>query len=1059
MTSAQRPGRGDGDEGVRRKGRCHPECGGLNASCPAVCSRFLNLVSFLASALTLMLLACAVARGVPPEHMLREWHEADGLPAEDLGSVVLDDAGYLWAGSSSGLARFDGTAFEVGKLPPAVHARGMVYGKDEDGRGRLVAVPADSVRSARDAEGNGFYVWENGGFRFVAEPLLDGKNVRTAFREADGSLWLGCEDGTLLRRRGRESTVFALPSRTGGKRPAFATDADRVLWVAMGGYVARFDGTAWQPVALPSRENEIQLGSSARGGVWLFTRTEVKRWEGANGAEGGAFVSVTKLPELLGAHFIQSSLEDRLGTLWIGTRSQGLFRLQGDGFVRVPTSNDEVTALCEDRRGNLWVATNGGGLNRLRLKAHRLYDQASGLVDNFSYTVAEGADGEVWLGNRDGGVARILAGKVDSISRRAGWRPFSAMSVYPKIGGGWWITTGIGVFETDAGRPEALRRPPGLANTKLVRVTHVARNGDLWLAIDPDRVGLWRDGSLSLFGPQEGFEGREIRAIAEDAAGDIWVAASEGKLFRGRAGRFELVPLVDAAARYGALQSLYFEDDGTLLVGTTRAGLLIFPAGEMAAPKQLNTKQGLPNNNLSGVLRDDSGRYWFASREGIFWIHRSQLEAFAAGKADQVHAVPLGRDDGVPDLSCLGLFQPSVWKARDGTLWFATRRGVLNTDPALVPEGDDLAPVTVAEVRLDGRRLATASQLTVGAGVRKMEVRFSVLNLTAPDRTFVRYRLEGFDDDWVSAKDRVAVYPRLPPGRYVLHAAASDGTGVWEEQTALLTFRVVPAWWQSGWARALYVLAGFAAVTISVRVWLLRRWRRRVKQLEQEQAVERERTRIAQDIHDDIGASLTRISLLSQSAQHGRPPEPRVLEEIYETTHTITRSMDEIVWAINPKFDDLESLVYYLTTYAQKFLTVAKVRFRLEAPAALPAVPVTSQARHHVFLCCKEALNNVVKHAVGADEVTLTVSVEAGTVQIEIADNGGRLEPVGEAKSRGASSRVLSGHGVGNMTQRMRELGGTCSVEVRSTTGTVIRFSIPLAVPAPQKIRSEPAVV
>jgi signal transduction histidine kinase len=232
----------------------------------------------------------------------------------------------------------------------------------------------------------------------------------------------------------------------------------------------------------------------------------------------------------------------------------------------------------------------------------------------------------------------------------------------------------------------------------------------------------------------------------------------------------------------------------------------------------------------------------------------------------------------------------------------------------------------------------------------------------------------------------------------------------------------------------------------------------RLKKLEQEQAIERERTRIAQDIHDDIGASLTRISLLSQSTQQGQVPSPGVLEQIYETTHVITRSMDEIVWAINPKFDDLESLVYYLTTFAQKFLSAAKLRFRLDAPDALPAVVLNTQVRHHVFLCCKEALNNIVKHA-GASEVTLGVAVDADMLRIAIADNGVGRVAQDHAKAADVFQRVLSGHGLQNMQQRMHELGGTCVLEPGSMQGTVIRFSIPLRQPVARGKRPAPVVV
>ncbi len=980
--------------------------------------------------------------GAAVEYVLREWHEADGLPEEEVGSVMLDEAGYLWVATTGGLSRFDGVAFETEKVRGEVLSRGMVYAGGEEGRGIFFAVPAGGERSAGKMAA-GFFRGGAGDFEFEGMPGLAGKAVRVVFRAADGAWWFGADDGALLRRTEKGQAVFEQFSTGDARRrvPVFASDGKGRTWVSAGAAVARFEGGAWVSESVDTRDNEVRVASSEGGGVWLFTKTELLRWN----ADRGVFVEVAKLPELLGAHFVQTTLEDRAGTLWVGTRSQGLYRLEGNAFARVATSNDEVTSLCEDADGNLWVGTNGGGLNRLRQKAHRIYDQASGLKDNFSFTVAEGEGGEVWLGNRDGGVARIVGGAVDPISRRMNWRPFSARSVQPAAGGGWWITTGVGIYKTDAGRPETVLRVPELANARLVRVSHVARNGDYWIALDPDRIGRFRGGVLTTFGKEEGFDARELRAIAEDGTGAIWAAGLDGRLCRQRGEKFETVALPEPE-RFGALQALRFEEDGTLLVGTTRFGVLIAPQGDFARMRALHSDHGLPVSNISGVLADDGGRYWFASRGGVFWVHRSQVRDYVEGRIGHVHAVLLGRDDGLPDLSCSGLFQPSVWKGSGGELWFATQRGVLRTEPSLVPEDADLPAVTIAEIASDGAARAVADELEIMSTTRKTEVRFSVLNLTAPDRTAVRYRLEGFDDDWVVAKDRRAVYPRLPAGKYVLHASASNGGGAWDEQPPILTIVVTPAWWQSVWARVLFLLGGVAVVAAAVRAWLQVRWRRRLAKMEQERAIERERTRIAQDIHDDIGASLTRISLLSQSAGGGRTTPPDVLEQIYDTASTITRSMDEIVWAINPKFDDLESLVYYLTTYAQKFLAAAKVRFRLEAPDTLPAMSVNTQVRHHVFLCCKEALNNVVKHS-GASEVTLTVVVESGVLRVEIADDGGgaQAEVAGVGGRQEALLRVSAGNGLKNMRERMADLGGCCTVSARTPRGMMVRFEIPLA--------------
>lgn len=991
----------------------------------------------------LLLCACVHAQEIrpaaSPEYMRREWRDADGLPSDEAGSLMIDDDGYLWIATSNALARFDGKSFELEKIPTEVSARGMIYGKLGPGatRGTFIALVNSSPNvEVSGGESAGWYRYGPEGFEWVDEPLLAGRAVRVAFFGPDGALWLGSEDGALLRCLGDERKLFEPPpGLTGKKLPSFAIDGDQQLWVAIASYVARYENGSWVTVSVDKKDPPLRLGSSQRGGPWLFTRTTVLKWN------EGYFEEHTKLPELLGAHFIHVSTEDVEGHLWIGTRSQGLFRLQDRSLHHVPTSNDEIFTLVHDRDGNLWAATNGGGINRLRRRAHRLIDQRSGLTDNFSYTIAEDEQGVVWLANRDGGVARVSEGKVDPISRRANWRSFSAMSVYPATAGGVWISTGIGIFRTDPKNPEVVRRAPGLSGVRLVRVSYVSRNGDYWISLDPDRVGYWGDGALTVFGPDSGFEGREVRAITEDAQGTVWIASGDGGLHRGGRNGFERLPMPEGL-QPGALQSVWFDDDGTMLVGTSRSGVLIYPPGATTPARILKNTHGLPSNNITNMLADDRGRCWFASRGGIFWIDRDQLNDFIKGASERVHTVLLGQDDGVPDLSCQGLYQPSAWKARDGTLWFATRSGVLNTDPSLVSVGAELPPATIVSIHGDGRALPVSPRISIGSHMRKLEIRFSVLNLTAPDRTMIRHRLEGFDDDWVVVRNGgAAVYPRLSPGRYTLHVMASDGSGVWNEQPPLLTLIVVAPWWQSQWAWAGYFVLTVALVFVCVRAWSHRRLRMRLERLEHEQAIERERTRIARDIHDDLGASLTRINLLSQSAPRDGPAQA-VLDQIYEAASAVTHAMDEIVWAVNPKFDDLEGLVYYIINYTQKYLSPTGIRLRLDVPEVLPSLPLTSQVRHHLFLCCKEALNNVVKHA-HAESVTLSVAIKGNVLNMTLTDHPAAD---GVRTSTGLSAdRIASGNGLANMHRRMEEVGGYCEVTKPSEGGTRVRFVVPLA--------------
>jgi signal transduction histidine kinase/ligand-binding sensor domain-containing protein len=983
--------------------------------------------------------AAAAAAHPPADYTLRDWHEQDGLPSEEMAGVVQDRDGYLWVATNAGLARFDGHSFEQMEVPADGYTRVLALLADGGSRTGTPAIAANP-RSADGA--SGYFRVKDRALEFVREEALAGKTTRALFLAPDGATWIGCEDGTVLRRGDATTTVFEpLADQAGRKTLAFAADTAGRVWLARGNRLFRADGAELREVPLARAEPELRLASSASGGIWVFTRGALLRWNGA------ALEEIMPLPELLGAHFVQAALEDSHGFLWVGTRSQGLFRIIGAEITPVPTSGENIAALCEDSEGNLWAATNGGGLSRLRPRAHKLYDQSSGLRDLFSYTVAEDTAGAIWLANRDGGMARVIDGVVDPVSRRAGWRPFSTMSVHPAPDGGVWITSGLGVFRTTAAAPETVERVTALNTLRNIRSTFVARNGDYWLAADPDRVARFRDGVLTTFGPEQGFEGREVRAFAEDADGRVWIGANDGRLFRTSGERLERVVL-PGADNFGAIQVIRFEPDGTMLLGTTRYGVAIVPPGEPARTRLLFSDHGLPFNNITQILVDDQDRHWFASRSGVFWVHTRDVRDFVAGKVARVHAILLGRDDGLPYLTCLGLFQPAAWKARDGSLWFATRRGVLRTDPSLMASGvSSPPPVAITAITCDGLNQPLQSTLRIRSTVRRLQIRLSALNLSTPEAVQVRFRLDGFDNDWVvQAADRVATYPRLPPGSYVFSTMASNGTGTWSNQPAQLTIIVTPPWWQSTWAQALYLAALVGLVTVIVRARSHRRLRLRLERAEHARAIEQERARIARNIHDDVGASLTRISLLTQAALDESSAHSPTLEKIYESTRAITRSMDEIVWAVNPRHDNTESLVYYLGNFAQSFLGAAGIRCRLESPTHLPEATLTSQIRHHVFLGCKEALHNIVKHA-GATEAVVHIALEAGILAIRITDNGRGIVASGDGA---ADDRTSAGDGLENMRQRMAEIRGTCSITREPSGGTTVVFSVPLdQAPAP----------
>jgi signal transduction histidine kinase len=331
------------------------------------------------------------------------------------------------------------------------------------------------------------------------------------------------------------------------------------------------------------------------------------------------------------------------------------------------------------------------------------------------------------------------------------------------------------------------------------------------------------------------------------------------------------------------------------------------------------------------------------------------------------------------------------------------------------------------------------------------------LSFVAPERVRFRYRLEGLEDEWVETTERTVNYSFLPPRDYTFRVIACNNDGVWNQTGATLALTVLPHLWQTWWFRLAAALAAATGVGATVRGITRRRYRRRLERLERQRAIEKERARIAKDIHDDLGASLTRITLLSQTARADldQPEQAAAdLDRIYDTARDLTRAMDEIVWAVNPQHDTLDSLVSYLGGFAQDFLSAANIRCRLHVPVDLPAIPVTAEVRHNLFLAFKEAVNNVVRHA-AATEARVVMSLEAPSLILTIQDNGKGFErPLNVERSTlnvqrseaaaSSSARLASGNGLVNMQRRLEEIGGRCVVESAPGRGTIIQFTVPL---------------
>ena len=280
-------------------------------------------------------------------------------------------------------------------------------------------------------------------------------------------------------------------------------------------------------------------------------------------------------------------------------------------------------------------------------------------------------------------------------------------------------------------------------------------------------------------------------------------------------------------------------------------------------------------------------------------------------------------------------------------------------------------PVVIEEVRVDGHacldRTTAREPLRIEPGQHRIEIDYTALSFMAPERVRFRYQLDGFETHWEEAgARRSADFTYLPPGHYVFHVTACNNDELWNDRGADFAFQLLPHFWQTTWFLILGAATIMVCAGLGVHLDARRRLRRKLELLERQRAIERERSRIARDIHDDLGASLTLISFLTDAVPTDTVSPPQAgeaLRRIFSISRQLVQALDEIVWAVNPRFDTSESLATYLGNVAQDMLETAAVRYRLNTPVCLPVRPLTTEVRHIVFLAFKEALNNVLKHA------------------------------------------------------------------------------------------------
>ena len=980
----------------------------------------------------------------------RSWQREQGLPQNSVRALAQTRDGYLWIGSDDGVTRFDGLRFASFGLREGLRS-GSARVLFEDSQGALWIGTLNG----------GLTRWQDGQFTtFTLKDGLPSDSITALAEDRDGRLWIGTESGLAVWQNGRPASLIAAEAFKAKTITVLFKDRHGVLWLgATGAGVFRFLEGKFVPLADASVEGLLHdphcLLEDKAGRIWVGAGDDFVLCRDGNQWRR------YRIPRHLARPYVSALAEEPDGTVWAGSVSEGLFQFKAGKIAVINASSglsdNSVEALLVDREGNLWAGT-GGGLNRLRHSSLSVFGQNEGLGYGPVQGLAEIAPGVIWVGKPSDGLYRWEGRNFSRLAATAlSQRHAENITLLMARDGSCWAGGAHGLWQfkdpkTASGEVEM----GALAGLNVISLAE-DREGGVWAGTREGEV--WRQANGNWLRQTNYSQSHPVTAIVQDANGAMWIATEGGGLSRLRPG---------GRAHFGKggrllsdwIRTLYLDANGSLWIGTAGGGLSQWRDDRIAT---FTTREGLPDNTISEILEDHKGRLWLGSNRGIACVNKRELEDLAAGKIAAIYPQVFGRAEGMPSEECTGGFYPAGLKTKSNRLCFPTLKGIVVADPRSQMPDAPAPAVALEEIMIDGvaaevkqapavadgrkNRSRTNSpaenELSIAPGRHRLELRYTGISFASPERVRFRYRLDPLDTDWVEAgARRTAFYSYVPPGQYRFRVIACESGGAWNQAGASLALIVLPHFWQAGWFLALAAVALLGTVGGAVRIVERRKHRRRLKQIEAERALERERARIAEDLHDDLGSSLTRISLLSDLAKADKD-NPRLVaahaQKISQSADQTVRALEEIVWALRPGSDSLQSLVEYIAHFANELFESDTTRCRLDLPHDLPVMALPPEMRHNIFLVVKEALTNTLKHA-AAPEVRIHAKASANSLEILVEDDGRGFDPQ-TLTTRGRHQ------GLGNMQRRADAMGGTLAVQSAPGKGArvTLRVSFPRA--------------
>ena len=766
----------------------------------------------------------------------------DGLPQSSILALVQTKDGYLWMGTYEGIARFDGNEFNI-------------FNKSntpEMESNRIKCLLEDRTGCLWIGTSGGLLRYSGGKFEnHTTKDGLSNDFVTCLCEDTFGRLWIGTTGGLNRFEKGTFTSFTRLQGLSDDYVMSVVEEQPGQLWIGTAGAgIFVLQGSRISRIPIPGlpenlpvrilyrdRDNSIWIGTGGQGLVHAKKgefRIYSEKGRGKTKPTGLAKPPGTGLT----GDDIRAITRDSQGTLWIGTNGQGLNRLKNGAFSFSASKqgylNHPIRSIIEDREGSLWVGTRSG-LAQLKDGKFIIYNSRNGLPVDSVRSVFQDREKNIWVGTVNGGLVRFGNGRFKTFGMKAGLRSKHIWTIAQSRDGAIWLGTyGEGLHRLKNGKiTQVYTRKNGLGNN-VVRAVFVDRENRIWVGSNGGGVDLIKDGKIINYSTRSGLSDDFVYAISEDKLGDIWIGTYSGSIDRFRDGRFTTYGVNDGLPGH-AIWAIYPDEEDTIWIGTDGGGLLRFKDNRFT---RLTVKDGLYSDLAFRIVEDNRQNLWMNCNHGIYRIRKQDVEAYLKGKIQKIPHISFGKLQGIKNTECNGPAQPAGLCSADGKLWFPTIRGVVVIDPEHIKINKILPPVIIEAMTADETPVYSypvipGEKIDIRPGKKRVEFKYTGLSFMAPGRVKFKYKLDGYDENWLDSGARRRVsYTNITPGDYTFRVIACNDDGKWNSEGANLSFTLKAFFWQTWWFRVLLVIT-FAFLSylvigfVKTHMRLIAFWKRR----------------------------------------------------------------------------------------------------------------------------------------------------------------------------------------------------------------------------------------